>query len=284
VLRLGLRTILVGALLVATACGGATANEDGRIEVVASAYPLAWAAERAGGEAVHVTNLTPPGVEPHDLELSPEDLEAISSADVVLTIGGGFQPAVEEAVAAEASGTVVDVAPVDGDPHVWLDPAGFADVVGRIADALGAAGVADATGNATTVEEDLATLDDDLRAGLAECDSRLLLVNHAAFGRLAAAVDLTQASISGTAPEAEPDPARIAALAELARGEGATTVFTEPLAPPDVAETLAAEAGLTTAVLDPVEGPSDEQLAAGEDYLSIMRTNLETLRDGLGCR
>ena len=176
------------------------------------------------------------------------------------------------------------LAPVDGDPHVWLDPAGFADVVGRIADALGAAGEADAAANAAIVREDLrdprrrsSRRARGLRLPAAAGEPRGVRPARRG-GRPDAGVDL------GLAPEVEPDPARIAELAELALDEGATTVFTEPLAPPDVAETLAAEAGLTTAVLDPVEGPSDEQLAAGEDYLSIMRTNLETLRDGLGCR
>jgi zinc transport system substrate-binding protein len=108
-------------------------------------------------------------------------------------------------------------------------------------------------------------------------------VSHAAFGYLADAYDLRQEAVAGTSPEAEPDPRRLAELRTLVRDGGVTTVFTEPLVSPAVAETLAAETGATTAVLDPLEGLSAERRAAGEDYGSVMRDNLEALRDGLRC-
>jgi zinc transport system substrate-binding protein len=108
-------------------------------------------------------------------------------------------------------------------------------------------------------------------------------VSHAAFGYLADAYDLDQEAISGVSPEAEPDPQRLAELRDVVSSEGVTTVFVESLVSPAVGETLAEEAGVTTAVLNPLEGLTPEQIEAGEDYLSVMRANLEALRDGLGC-
>jgi zinc transport system substrate-binding protein len=278
-------------------CGDADSVERGSesVDVVASFYPLAYVAEQVGGDRVTVTNLTPPGVEPHDLELAPDDLETIASADVVIRVGGGFQPSVEEAVEAEASGITIDAlagAPAlpgqegGGDPHVWLDPVLVASFSDRVADALaeadpaGAAGFAD---RAAALRAELERLDREFRDGLASCRSRVLVTNHAAFGYLAAAYDLDQRAISGLSPEAEPDPGRIAELAAEAERDGVTTIFTEELVSAEVAETLASEAGLTTAVLSPLEGLTEERAAAGEDYLSVMRTNLEVMRDGLGC-
>ena len=55
-------------------------------------------------------------------------------------------------------------------------------------------------------------------------------------------------------------------------------MFTEPLIAPDVAETLAREAGVRTAVLDPIES-----LAGDATYLTVMRANLAALRAALGC-
>ncbi|HVF08158.1 MAG TPA: zinc ABC transporter substrate-binding protein [Actinomycetota bacterium] len=269
------------------------------ISVVASFYPLAHAAETVGGEAVTVTNLTPPGIEPHDLELAPQALEQIASADVVVYLSGDFQPAVAEAVEREAAGLIVDVAvepagqeatpgaPATAtDPHVWLDPARYADLVEQIAAAL--AGVTGAPSdsfraNARRFGSRLDDLAVAFRAGLAACESRTMITNHAAFGHLAAAYDLEQLAISGISPESEPDAARIADLAALARRSGATVVFAEDLASAEAAETVAAEAGLGTAVLSPLEGLTESQLAAGDDYLSVMYRNLETLRDGLVC-
>jgi hypothetical protein len=76
-------------------CSGAQGHPKGA--VVASFYPLAWAAEHVLPSSEHVVDLTPPGVEPHDVELSPSDVEMIQDARLVVYVGGGFQPAVETA-------------------------------------------------------------------------------------------------------------------------------------------------------------------------------------------
>lgn len=285
-------TLVTGA----SACASGEA-EDASISIVASFYPLAYAAERVGGEAITVINLTPPGVEPHDLELTPEGLELIASADVVVHLSGGFQPAVEKAIEAEATGVVVDAAgagsggsgalgSTDDDPHIWLDPALYAGIVEVVSIALAEVRTLDAetfAANARQLEADLDDLAEAFRLGLAECATRTMITNHAAFGYLAAAYDLDQQAISGSSPESEPNPERIAELVDLANRTGTTTVFAEDLLPSDAAETLAAEAGLEIAVLSPLEGLSEAQIAAGDDYLSVMRRNLETLRDGLVC-
>jgi zinc transport system substrate-binding protein len=305
--RLILSLVLVPLAGACDAGAGADEAPGDPVTVVASFYPLAHAAERVGGDAVSVTNLTPPGVEPHDLELTPDDLEAIATADVVVYIGGGFQPSIEEAVEAEASGSALDaldgidlLEPSDhdehgdsatgddpvGDPHVWLDPTIYAAIVERVASALGDAAppAASRVGEAaSSFRAELESLDGDFRDGLADCRTRVMITNHAAFGYLAAAYGLDQEAISGIAPESEPDPARIAELAAEAEADGVTTIFTEDLVSADVADTLAREAGLDTAVLSPLEGLTDEQVAAGDDYLSVMQQNLEALRDGLVC-
>jgi zinc transport system substrate-binding protein len=304
------RVVAVGlAFLVAVslaACvGGSAEDKPGDLVVVASFYPLAEAARRVGGPDVTVHNLTPPGVEPHDLELAPDDLELLLTADVVLYVGAGFQPAVEDAIA-DVEGRAVDVlegiqtlepaedggeehedeAEVTADPHVWLDPILFAEIVDRVANVFADVSPerADAVRkNAQAFEAELRSLDEEYTAGLEDCDGSALVVNHAAFGYLAAAYGLEQHPISGISPEAEVDPARLAELRDLVEREGVTTIFTEELASPEVAETLAAEAGVRTAVLNPLEGLTEEQVDAGEDYLSVMRQNLLALKDGLGC-
>jgi zinc transport system substrate-binding protein len=299
-----MRTILILVLATASllpACGNEAGNaSDARVLVVASFYPLAFVAERIGGECVDVTNLTPPGIEPHDIELSPDAVESIATADVVLYLGGGFQPAIEDAVR-DASGEAVDLlgvvstSPAEGevageglivDPHVWLDPGRFALIVEAAADAIDRAGAAsscDVAGAAASLRADLESLDDDFRMSLGGCERDLIVTNHAAFGYLASAYGLRQEAIAGLEPETEPSARRLASLIELVKREGVTTILTEELVSPDVAETLAAEAGVDTAVLYTIEGLTDEESAGGEDYLSLMRKNLETLRVALGC-
>jgi zinc transport system substrate-binding protein len=294
-----MRTILSlasASVLLAPACSSAEARGS---SVVASIYPLAFAAERLAGECVDVLDLTPTGVEPHDLELDPTDVEAIATADLVLYIGGGFQPAVEDSVG-DAEGRTLDVlAAVDTiapapeaeegtpvDPHVWLDPTRFGQIVDRIADELHAAGVGDecdVSGNADDLRADLEALDRDFQDGLASCRHDLLVTAHAAFGYLAEAYGLRQAAIAGIEPETEPDPQRFADLKDLVQREGVTTVFTEELVGPEVAQTLAEEAGVRTDVLSTIEGRTDEQVERGDDYLTMMRGNLDALRAALRC-
>jgi zinc transport system substrate-binding protein len=268
--------LAVTSLLAACpACGG-DGEADGRT-VVAAFYPLAWAAAEIAGDDVEVVNLTPPGAEPHDIELSPRDVELIRDADLVVYAGGGFQPALEDAVA-ERDGPALDVLGGQRDPHIWLAPFEFVKVAMKLGRALGR------PEPAGELVRQLVRLDGDYRRGLGRCARRTIVVSHAAFGQLAASYGLTQISLSGTAPESEPGPRDLERLVDEVRASGATTVFAEPLVSDRVAETVAREAGAKVAVLDPLEGLSAERLDAGDDYFSVMRENLATLREALGCR
>jgi zinc transport system substrate-binding protein len=277
--------LLLGIVATAAAsgCGAGGEEEDagGRPSVVAGFYPLAFAAAEIGGEGVEVENVTPPGVEPHDLELSARDVQRIQEADLVLYLGGGFQPAVQEA--ALGSGNPVDLLDgldlrAGGDPHVWLDPLRYAEVAVRIGRLLAAEEAAGAF--AARLEE----LDRDLREGLADCERRTIVTSHEAFGYLAERYGLEQVAVTGLEPEAEPAPRDLERVIAAVRDTGATTVFVETLASPELAETVAREAGATVATLDPLEGLDETALAAGEDYFSVMRDNLAALREALGCR
>jgi zinc transport system substrate-binding protein len=282
------------ALAFVSACGGTASGEsDGdaeQTEVVAAFYPLAFAAEQIGGESVDVTNLTSPGAEPHDAELSPRDVTRVRSADLVLYFGQRFQPALEDALGG-AAGQKVDLlaglplraAPLGAeepgaDPHVWLDPLLYARVARRIGTSL------DRQAQEVEFVRRLDALDDQYRRGLSQCERRDVVTSHAAFGYLTRRYRLQQITITGLSPEAEPTPRELARVVDEVRARRATTVFTETLVSPELARTVARETGAKTAVLDPIEGLDEDQLAAGETYFSVMRANLQALRQALGCR
>jgi zinc transport system substrate-binding protein len=258
------------------ACGG---DNGTKRTVVAAFYPLAYAAEKIGGPSFDVHNLTPPGAEPHDLELTPREVARIQQADVVLYLSHGFQPAVSKAVA-DARGTRLDVLaglPLHGnDPHVWLDPVLFARIGRRIGSAL--------QRSSAGLSADLQKLDRDYRAGLLDCKRHEIVTSHEAFGYLAARYGLKQVAITGVTPEAEPTPQQLAHVIQVVRRTHATTVFFETLVSPRLAETVAREVGARTAVLDPIEGLTPDEQKRGEDYLTLMRQNLTALRKALGCR
>ena len=302
------------ATLLLAGCGAAgdtagAAAEDGGVQVVAGFYPLEWAAERVGGDRVSVSSPTAPGTEPHDLELAPQDVAAVAEADLVIHLSG-FQPALDEAAEAEAAdrawdaGQAADLsliaAPEDSeeggderaddqggeaaDPHFWLDPLRLAGVGEALAQRLGELdpdGAAAYEQNAAELRTDLEELDAEMRAALSDCRVDTLVTSHDAFGYLADRYGFQVVGISGLSPSDEPDPGQLAEIATLVRDEGVTTVYSETLVDPAVAETVAVEAGAQTATLDPLEGLTDE--SAGEDYLGVMRANMETLQQGQAC-
>ena len=288
-------------MVVSGACSsGSTAGDATKLKVVAGFYPLAEAATEVGGDLVTVQNLTPPGVEPHDLELTPQEIADIQEADIVLYLGEGFAPAVEQAVG-DAKGVAIDLlqgmplhpgVPEPGesgpvtDPHVWLDPVLYRQVVARVEDALAQASPVGAStfhSNAASFDTELSGLDSGYRAGLTGCARKVIVTSHAAFGYLAARYGLTQEPIAGLSPDVEPSAQRLSELADLASRDGVTTIFTEELVSPKIAETLAHEVGVTTAVLNPLEGLTKQEVSAGQDYTSVMRANLKVLQKALGC-
>ncbi|MFG1776958.1 metal ABC transporter substrate-binding protein [Micromonospora sp. NPDC049051] len=304
-----------------TACSddGAAGADPQRVDVVAAFYPLQFVAERVGGDAVKVSNLVKPGAEPHDLELNPGQVGQVVEAELVVLLKG-FQPALDEAVEQNAGDRAFDVSTVQPlldaaagghdhdheggehghpeesggaeepgrdegaakDPHLWLDPTRLATVGDKLAERLGQVDpdrAADYTGRARALRAELEKLDAEFRAGLRTCQRREIVVSHTAFGYLTSRYQLAQIGISGLSPENEPSPQRLAEVIEEARKHQATTIFFETLVSPKVAETIAREVGARTAVLDPLEGLTP---GAG-DYLSVMRTNLATLRTALSC-
>jgi len=211
----------------------------------------------------------------------------------VVYLGQGFQPAVETAVTEDASGVAVDVLPEDAlhdgdtvDPHFWLSPARMLVATDAVEAAMVEANPAEAelyNVNDESLRADLESLNEDYRNGLATCERSTIVTAHAAFAYLAHDYDLEQEAIAGISPESEPDPARVTELASLVQDEGVTTIFTETLVSAKVAEMLAAEAGVKVAMLNPLEGLTQAQADAGDDYLSVMRGNLATLQEALGC-
>lgn len=277
--------LLAAAVLLSACSSGATQAKDETLSVVTAFYPLEYAATAVGDGAVSVTSLTPPGVEPHDLELTAQQVAQIAEADLVVYVRG-FQPAVDEAVDQHAPDRALDASAglvQAGDPHVWLDPANMSLIGQAIGDRISALSPASSDAIATSVTDFRSAmdgLDAEYASALGTCAIRDLVVSHEAFGYLADAYGFTQVGISGLSPEAEPSPARLAEVADLVRRDGITTIYYETLVDPKVAKTIADETGAKAASLDPLEGLAE---GADGDYLSVMRDNLATLTAGQSC-
>ena len=273
-------------MTVVIAAGAPSSGAVSKRSVVAAFYPVAYAAQRVGGNRVDVTNLTPAGAEPHDLELTPEQIDEILDADVVFDLGQGFQPAVEKA-AEQRDGPTVSLLPHGTrDPHIWLDPVRMQAIVRRVQRSLTQAdpkGRAVYARNADAFVAELDALNDRYAQGLATCARKVIVTGHEAFGYLARRYGLRQEGVAGLSPDAEPDAQRLGQLADLVKRQGVTTVFTEELVSPRIADTLAREAGVKTDTLNPLEGLTDSEVARGAGYVTVMDQNLHKLERALGC-
>ncbi|WP_130436869.1 metal ABC transporter substrate-binding protein [Streptomyces sp. BK239] len=295
-----------------TACSGqsAAAGNTDKFDVVASFYPMAFLAERIGGDHVHVSSLTGPGQEPHDLELSTRQRVQVEEADALLYLRN-LQPAVDDAVAQSEVKTKIDAAKlttleqhgseVGGhaaehdhehgeeeaglDPHIWLDPVRYAEVakgVGAAFEKADPGHAADYKKNTAALVSELDALNTQFETGLANTRTKVFITTHAAFGYLAERYGLTEEAISGLDPESEPSAARVRELEKMAKADGVSTVFYETLVSDKTAKTVAKDAGLRTDVLDPIEGITAK--SRGKDYFAVQKANLKALQTALGTK
>jgi zinc transport system substrate-binding protein len=296
---LSVLTLVVVLALLATASWGTTTAAE-KITVAASFYPMYEFARQVGGDRVTVRNLTPAGAEPHDYELTPKDIIAVNGAKVLIYNGAGLEPWVQkllpqilpQVLKVNASEGIRLTTATSGeeqgrpDPHVWLDPilaqrqvdnilAGFlrSDPEGKVVDEA----------NAEKFKQELTALHARFQRTLSSCRKKVFITNHAAFGYFAARYGLTQIAISGLAPDTEPSAAKIRDLIRLARQNEIRVIYYESLVSPRVAAAIGREVGARTLVLDPLEGLTDEDLAQGKNYLSVMGQNLRNLVQGLDC-
>jgi zinc transport system substrate-binding protein len=281
--------------------------------IVASFYPLYEFSRHVAGDRAEVSSLVPPGVEPHDWEPAPQDVARLQKAQVFVYNGAGFEPWADKLLGTlSGKGPMVAVAtqgiellPADlpghaqdhgqgrtdhaarRDPHAWLDPVLAQQQVNTIAAVMAQADPENAAqyrANAKAFGDRLAALHERFQQGLADCARREIVVAHASFSYPARRYRLTQMPVMGLSPESEPSPAQLAQIVRFARRYKVRYIFFETLVSPKLAETLAGEVGAQTLVLNPLEGLTKDEEAAGKGYIAIMEDNLNNLRTALECR
>lgn len=298
-------------LLMASGCAGkaqspSQAAGEGKLSVYASVYPIFDFASKIAGDRAQVSCMLSPGEEAHHWEPQPADIVALENADVFIYNGAGLEHWVESVLATLKNQSLMVVEAAEGmdteahededghdghvhshggqDPHVWLSPMNAKQQMEAIQLALSAADPENAAyyrANYEHYAQELDKLDSEFADTLGPLPNREIIVSHQAFGYLCERYGLTQIAVEGLTPDSEPDAARLAQIIGLAKAHQIRVIFFEQLASPKVAEMIAREVGAQTAVLSPIEALSDAEIAAGEDYFSVMRKNLAALYEAL---
>ena len=286
----------------ASAQTGGSTTSSSTLSICASFYPMYDFASTISGDRATVTCLVPAGTEPHDWEPSTTDIRTITTCDMLVYNGAGMEYWVTDVANGLSGEKPVLVCASDGldlrelpeseaeesdsgtDPHVWLSPRNAKRELQAIRDALvllDPNGHENYDANYERWAAEFEKLDAEFVESLANLSTRNLVVSHEAFGYLCDAYGLTQVAIAGIDAEGEPNAQQMAEIAQFVRENNVKTIFSEELVSPKVAQAIASEIGATVEELNPLEGLSDEELAAGEDYLSVMRKNLAAMREAL---
>ncbi len=274
--------------------------DPSKLQVAASFYPLYFFAGEIGGDRAEVANITPAGAEPHDYEPTAQDIAHIEGSKILILSGDGFeswaksirenlvgsQTLIVETGAGLATQNFMVAGQEAVDPHVWLSPPLAQSMVSRILAGFTAADQTNAVyyqTNAAKLIKELHQLDAKYREGLSNCAQKDIVTAHAAFGYLAKAYGLNQVAIAGLSPDAEPSLQRLSQIAKMAKNAKIKYIFFESLVSPKLSETIASEIGAQTLVLNPIEGLTQDELAAGQNYLTKMTDNLRNLQIALSC-
>ncbi|WP_028544118.1 metal ABC transporter solute-binding protein, Zn/Mn family [Paenibacillus taiwanensis] len=170
------------------------------------------------------------------------------------------------------------------DPHTWVSPKSALIMAQNVKDALIQANVshkAEYDQRYETLHKKLVALDQEYVDSLQSLKKREMVVSHQAFGYLCRDYNLAQHAIMGVSPDAEPRAQDLVKLSKLVKEEGIKYIFFEELVSDQLAKTLADETGVETLVLSPLEGLTQEQEKAGDNYITLMERNLQNLLQAL---
>ncbi len=308
--------ILVLSAVSLAACGNSASapnqaqsspGQDGqKLLIYTSFYPLYFIASEIGGDQAEVKNVVPAGVEPHDFEPTTKDIVDMSNASVFVYSGTSFDAWVEKALQTFDQSKMAVVNAAEGltllqsqdehegqenghshdglDPHIWLDPTLLKAEAAKVKDAMIKADPSHQDiyrKNFDKLAQELDKLDKEYQEMVSQAPRKEFMTSHAAFGYLAHKYGLEQIAISGISPADEPSPSKLKQLIDLVKEHQIHTIFFETLVSPKVAEVIARETGAKTATLNPLEGLTEDELKQGKNYFTIMRENLEALRQAL---
>ena len=271
-----------------------------KLNVSTSFYPLYFFARKIAGNKANIKNITPSGVEPHDFDLSAQDIANIGKGDLLI-LNGGLETW-ENKIKQNFKDTNLKIITITDnlitkevkeenelikDPHIWLSPPLAKREVEKIINAFVEIDSMNSNyykNNGKNLTDELDKLDNKYKIGLINCRRKDFITSHTAFAYLSEAYGLKQISVSGMSPDEEPSLKMIAKIAMFAKENNIKYIFFESMVSPKISETIANEIGAKTLILDPIEGISENNIKQGEDYFTIMENNLKNLRLALECK
>jgi zinc transport system substrate-binding protein len=274
-----------------------TKNAQSKLQVVVSFNAMREFVEAIGKDKVEVKTIIPNGMEPHDFEPKPRDLEALSKAKVFVYNGFGMEAWADSAVQAADNKQLIVVEAAKGfepvkntdagtikengqyDPHVWISLKGAEYEAKNIEVALEKADPANKNyyeKNYDVFSTQLNTLYDEYKKKFAALKDKSFVTGHAAFAYFCRDFGLKQNSVEDVFAEGEPTPKKMEELINYCRANKIKTIFVEDMISPKVSDTLAKEVGAKVQKIYTVESKEDNK-----DYIESMKSNLQLIYNSL---
>jgi zinc transport system substrate-binding protein len=269
-------------------------NCSHKLTVVSSFFPIDEFVKKIGGDIIQSSILIPTGIEPHDFELTINQIQTVDSADVLVYNGLGIENWItkintEHKIDASEglNASYTDRRNMTLDPHVWLDPLLAKKEVENIRDGLMTIDPNNRDryiNNAKNFLNELDNLHKTIKTYLESCKKRDFITLHNSFSYFANQYGLNQHSIFNAGPEAEVTPARLAEIINIAKSLDLKVIYSEELMDSRYASVVAQEIpDGKVLVLSPIEGLTKYEHEVGIGYIDKMNENIKNLTLGLEC-
>lgn len=294
------KIVILISLIFIIALAGCSSQEvsvkNGKtLRIITSFYPIYEIAHQIGGDMVNIKNIIPGGTEPHDYEPTARDIVDMREANLVIYNGLGLEPWKDKIIPDLAKNGIATMQMADifgdtaiaNDPHLWLDPVNYkkeAEEVSKKIIELDPAHADIYKANTKKFIQQLDALNVSYEKGLTSCKFNTFITNHAAFAYIAKRYRLNMIPIAGLSPDIEPSPKAMADITNIIRQKNIRYVLTETLVSPKIANTLAESSGAKTLTMNPLEGLTNSEIAAGKNYITTMEDNLRSLETALECK
>ena len=278
-------------------------ENEKKIKVITTIFPLYDIAKNVGGDEVEVSMLLDPGLEAHSFEPTPNDMIEINKADVFIYTGPFMEIWAERVISAADNPNILVINASksiellkeedefghkheEGDPHIWLDFDNLKIMLENIKDGFIEKGLNEENvqKRANEYEKAINDIDGAYFQYLSNCKTRTLVYGgHYAFAYLAKRYNLSYQSAYGLSPNSEPSALKLTELTEQIKDNNLKYIFHEELLNPRLSETLCQETGVKILNLSAAHNLSREDLDANKSLFQVLLENLKSLQTGLEC-
>lgn len=284
-------------------CSSSNTEKSKKPVIYTSVYPFEYITKEIAADTVSVESIYPPGVDVHSYEPTAKEMTSIAKGDAFIYMGAGLE-SFSDKLASTLDNQEIEFLEIgknedlfiksnlhnnddiedehqhrELDPHLWLDPIRMIDMSKMIQDQLIDLYPENKNKykeNFEQLEIKLTKLDEEFHKKLDSKENKQILVSHAAYGYWEEKYGIEQIAINGMF-EDEPSQKDLANIARTAKKNNIKYVIFEQNGSSRISKVIQKNIGAKALFINNLEVRTEENIEAKEDYIDLMKINLETL-------